>query len=82
MKKQSFAVIQIFLLIDFTRSKLIQYGTTSFLASAVIPDHPLGDKVDNVLKTLENGNGAVLEGIHFENENARYDYQNCVFSAD
>ncbi|PFX27898.1 hypothetical protein AWC38_SpisGene7393 [Stylophora pistillata] len=66
-----FVVLEKGLIAAIDRSKLIQYGTTSFLASAVIPDHPLGDKVDNVLKTLENGNGAVLEGIHFENENAR-----------
>ncbi|XP_058972236.2 N-acetylglucosamine-6-phosphate deacetylase isoform X1 [Pocillopora verrucosa] len=57
---------------DFTRSRLIQYGTTSFLASVVFPDHPLGEKEDKILKILEShvglidGNGAVLEGIHSE----------------
>lgn len=65
----------IFLLKDFTRSRLIQYGTTSFLASVVFPDHPLGEKEDKILKILEShvglidGNGAVLEGIHSEVHN-------------
>lgn len=60
---------------SFTRSRLIQYGTTSFLASVVFPDHPLGEKEDKILKILEShvglidGNGAVLEGIHSEVHN-------------
>ncbi|XP_078360754.1 N-acetylglucosamine-6-phosphate deacetylase-like isoform X2 [Oculina patagonica] len=56
----------------FTRAKLVQSGTTSFLATVVFPEHPLSSKTDKLLQTLESqvglfdGEGAVLEGIHSE----------------
>lgn len=59
-------------LTGFTRAKLVQSGTTSFLATIVFPEHPLSNKTDKLLQTLEShvglidGRGAVLEGIHSE----------------
>lgn len=56
----------------FTRSKLVQSGTTSFLATVVFSDHPLSNKMGKLLQTLDryvgcsDGRGAVLEGIHSE----------------
>ena len=50
----------------------MQNGTTSFLATVVFSDHPLGSKMDSLLKILDSqvgcidGEGAVLEGIHCE----------------
>jgi len=58
--------------VGFTRGKLVQSGTTSFLATIVFPDHPLSNKMDKLLQTLNShvgyfdGGGAVLEGIHSE----------------
>ena len=58
--------------VGFTRAKLVQNGTTSFLATVVFSDHPLGSKMDSLLKILDSqvgcidGKGAVLEGIHCE----------------
>ena len=57
---------------DFTRTKLVQSGTTSFLATVVFPEHPLSNEMGKLLHTLEShvglfdGEGAVLEGIHSE----------------
>ena len=57
---------------DFTRAKLVQSGTTSFLATVVFSEHPLSNKMGKLLNTLEShvgivdGDGAVLEGIHSE----------------
>lgn len=61
-----------FFFTGFTRAKLVQSGTTSFLATVVFSDHPLSNKMDKLLQTLEShvghfdGEGAVLEGIHSE----------------
>lgn len=50
----------------------MQNGTTSFLATVVFSDHPLGSKMHSLLKILDSqvgcidGEGAVLEGIHCE----------------
>ena len=50
----------------------MQNGTTSFLATVIFSDHPLGSKMDSLLKILDSqvgcidGKGAVLEGIHCE----------------
>ena len=58
--------------VGFTRAKLVQNGTTSFLATVVFSDHPLGSKMHSLLKILDSqvgcidGEGAVLEGIHCE----------------
>ena len=64
-----------FLFEDFTRHKLVQSGTTSFLATVVFPEHPLSNKMGKLLHALEShvglidGEGAVLEGIHSEVNN-------------
>ena len=58
--------------VGFTRAKLVQNGTTSFLATVVFSDHPLGSKMNSLLKILDSqvgcidGEGAVLKGIHCE----------------
>ena len=58
--------------VGFTRAKLVQNGTTSILATVVFSDHPLGSKMDSLLKILDSQvgwidvEGAVSEGIHCE----------------
>ena len=65
----------VFFFADFTRAKLAQSGTTSFLATVVFPEHPLNNKMGKLLNTLESHvglvdrEGAVLEGIHSEVNN-------------
>ena len=57
------------------RAKLVQSGTTAFLATVVFPEYPLNNKMSKLLQTLEShvglidGEGAVLEGIHSEVNN-------------